>query len=130
VAVFGFGLTDRREAVVHTTVIPRRASWTRRSEVFAMVKQRGEVEDRRRDLPRDAERFALGLETDRYLFRAKLMAGAVSEVLLVGMLVTSLFRAPSLEWTVLLAVVTAGLGIAMSAEVSRHRTARRRRSDL
>ncbi len=97
-----------------------------------MVKQRGgvEVEDRRRELPRDSEQFSLGLEADSYLFRAKLMAGALSAVLLVGMLVTSLFRAPNLGWTVLLEVVTAGLGIAMSAEVSRHRTARRQRTDL
>lgn len=96
-----------------------------------MVEQRGvELADRRRDLPRNSEKFSLGLETDSYLFRAKLMAGAVSAVLLVGMLVTSLFRAPNLEWTVLLAVVTAGLGIAMSTEVARHRTARRRRTDL
>ncbi len=96
-----------------------------------MVEQRGvELADRRRDLPRNSEKFSLGLETDSYLFRAKLMAGAVSAVLLVGMLVTSLFRAPNLEWTVLLAVVTAGLGIAMSTEVVRHRTARRRRTDL
>ena len=74
-----------------------------------MVKQRGgvEVEDRRRELPRDSEQFSLGLEADSYLFRA-----------------------PKLGWTVLLGVVTAGLGIAMSAEVSRHRTARRRRTDL
>jgi hypothetical protein len=96
-----------------------------------MVEQPGvELEDRYHDLPRGSEQFSLGLETDSYLFRAKLVAGAVSAVLLVGMLVTSLFRAPNLEWTVLLAVVTAGLGIAMSAEVSRHRTARRRRTDL
>ena len=96
-----------------------------------MVEQPGvELEDRYRDLPRGSEQFSLGLETDSYLLRAKLVAGAVSAVLLVGMLVTSLFRAPNLEWTVLLAVVTAGLGIAMSAEVSRHRTARRRRTDL
>lgn len=96
-----------------------------------MVEQRGvELEDPRRELPRDSEQFSLGLEADSYLFRAKLIAGAVSAVLLVGMLVTSLFRAPNVEWTVLLAVVTAGLGIAMSAEVLRHRTARRRSTDL
>jgi hypothetical protein len=96
-----------------------------------MVEQRGvELENRRRDLPRNSEKFSLGLETRQLPVQGKLMAGAVSAALLVGMLVTSLFRAPNLEWTVLLAVVTAGLGIAMSTEVSRHRTARRRRTDL
>jgi hypothetical protein len=75
VAVFGFGPTDRREAVVHTTVIPRSAPWTRRSEVFAMVEQRGGVEDRCRDLPQDSAQFSLSLEADSYLFRAKLIAG-------------------------------------------------------
>jgi hypothetical protein len=95
-----------------------------------MVEQRGvELENRRRDLPRNSEKFSLGLETRQLPVQGKLMAGAVSAALLVGMLVTSLFRAPNLEWTVLLAVVTAGLGIAMSTEVSRHRTARRRRTD-
>ncbi len=93
-----------------------------------MVKQRGGVElgGRRREPPRDSEQCSLGLEADSYLFRANLIAGTLSAVLLVGMLVTSLFRAPTVEWTVLLAVVTAGLGIAMGTDMSRRRADRRR----
>ncbi|MFY9807692.1 MAG: hypothetical protein WCC38_11845 [Pseudonocardiaceae bacterium] len=95
-----------------------------------MVTQRAEVEPegRRRELPRDSEQFSLGLENDSYLDRAKLIAGVLSAVLLVGMLVTSLFRAPNVEWTVLLAVVSGVLLVAMSVRVALRRAERRHRT--
>jgi hypothetical protein len=80
-----------------------------------------ELEDYRHELPHDAERFGAGLEDDRKLQRAKLIAGVLSEVALVGMLITS-FQEPGRDVTVLLAVVVAGLGLAMGVHVTRYRT--------
>jgi hypothetical protein len=79
-----------------------------------------ELEDHRRDLPHDAERFGVGLEDDRRLQRAKLIAGVLSELALIGMLITSL-QEPGRAATVLLAVVVAGLGVAMGVHVARYR---------
>lgn len=69
-----------------------------------------EAEAHRPELPCDAEQFSLGLEDDSNLSWAKLIAGVLSEVALVAMLVTSL-QEPDREWTVWLAVVVAGLGV-------------------
>jgi len=46
-------------------------------------------------------------------------------VALIGMLVTSLFRAPNEEWT-LLAVVAGGLIVVMSTQLAQQRAERRR----
>lgn len=78
-----------------------------------------ELEDH--ELPNDTERFGLGLEDDRKLQRAKLIAGALSELALTFMLITSL-QEPGREATVLLAVVVAGLGVTMGVHVVRYRT--------
>ena len=88
-----------------------------------------ERESKRSDLPEDAELYGLGLEDDSKLGRAKLIAGVVSVVGLIAMLVTSLFRAPNAEWTALLAVVTGAVIVAMSSQVARDRADRRRRID-
>ncbi|HJT04655.1 MAG TPA: hypothetical protein VJ757_13680 [Pseudonocardiaceae bacterium] len=88
-----------------------------------------ELEGKRSDLPEDAELYGLGLEDDSKLGRAKLVAGVVSVVGLIAMLVTSLFRAPNAEWTALLAVVTGAVIVAMSSQVARDRADRRRRID-
>lgn len=88
-----------------------------------------ELEGKRSDLPEDAELYGLGLEDDRKLGPAKLIAGVLSVVGLVAMLVTSLFRAPNAEWTALLAVVTGAVILGMSSEVARDRADRRRRID-
>ncbi|HXT44014.1 MAG TPA: hypothetical protein VN748_07820 [Pseudonocardiaceae bacterium] len=85
-----------------------------------------EREIKRPDLPEDAEVFGLGLEDDSNLGRAKLIAGVVSAVALIGMLITSLFRAPNDEWTALLGVVTGVLIVVMSAQLVRRRADRRR----
>lgn len=77
-------------------------------------------------LPKDAESFSTGLEDDRPLRKAKLVAGALSVLVLIAMLVTTLFRAPNSVWTVLLAVVAAGLVVAMGTQALRHRGDRRR----
>lgn len=81
----------------------------------------GELEDYRHELPHDAEWFGVGLEDDRKLQRAKLIAGVLSEVALVGMLITSL-QEPGRASTVLLAIVVAGLGLAIGVHVARYRT--------
>jgi hypothetical protein len=78
-----------------------------------------ELEDH--ELPNDTERFGLGLEDDRKLQRAKLIAGALPELALAFMLITSL-QEPGREATVLLAVVVAGLGVTMGVHVVRYRT--------
>jgi hypothetical protein len=88
-----------------------------------------ELERRRSDLPEDAELYGLGLEDDSKLGRAKLIAGVLSVVGLIAMLVTSLFRAPNAEWTALLAVVTGAVIVVMSSQVVRNRADRRRRLD-
>ena len=88
-----------------------------------------ELESKRSDLPEGAELYGLGLEDDSKLGRAKLIAGVLSVVGLIAMLVTSLFRAPNAEWTVLLSVVTGAVIVAMSGQVARDRADRRRRID-
>lgn len=93
-----------------------------------MPKQR-KLDGRRSDLPEDAELYGLGLEDDSKLSRGKLIAGVLSVVGLIAMLVTSLFRAPNAEWTALLAVVTGAVIVAMSSQVTRDRADRRRRID-
>lgn len=85
-----------------------------------------ELEGKRPDLPEDAELFGLGLEDDSKLGRAKLVAGVLSVVALIAMLVTSLFRAPNDEWTALLAVITGVLIIMMIGQLARQRAERRR----
>ena len=80
-----------------------------------------ELEIKLPDLPEDAEVFGQGLEDDSNLGRAKLIAGVISAVMLIGMLVTSLFRAPNDEWTALLAVVTGVLIVVMSTQLARRR---------
>jgi hypothetical protein len=80
-----------------------------------------EFEDHRLDLPHGAERFSVGLEDDRKLQRSKLIAGVLSELVLIGMLITSL-QEPGREATVLLAAVVAGLGVAMGVHLMRYRT--------
>jgi hypothetical protein len=89
-----------------------------------------ELEGKHSGPPEDAELYALGLEDDSKLGRAKLIAGVLSVVALIAMLVTSLFRAPNSEWTALLAVVTGVLIVGMSGQVARQRADRRRRTDL
>jgi hypothetical protein len=88
-----------------------------------------EAEAHRPELPCDAEQFSLGLEDDSNLSGAKLIAGVLSEVALIAMLVTSL-QEPDREWTVWLAVVTAGLGMVMNVQIARHRTDRQLRNQL
>lgn len=84
-----------------------------------------ESEPERRELPRGADRFSLGLGEDSNLERAKLIAGAVTAVVLVGMFVTSLSDAQSPAWSVALMVLPVGLIIAISVRILRHRTERR-----
>jgi hypothetical protein len=82
-------------------------------------------EPERRELPGGADRFSLGLGEDSYLERAKLIAGAVTAVILVGMFVTSLSDAQSRGWTVALMVLPVAIVIALGARLRRHRTERR-----
>lgn len=79
--------------------------------------------DQRRPFPHDAERFAGGLEDDRKLHRAGLIAGVLSEVALVAMLITSL-QEPGRVATVVLALLVVGLGLAMGVHVARFVDAR------
>jgi hypothetical protein len=71
--------------------------------------------------------FSLGLDDDSNLSGTKLIAGVLSAVALVAMLVTSL-QEPDREGTVWLAVVVAGLGVVMSVQMARHRTDRQLRT--
>jgi hypothetical protein len=88
-----------------------------------------ELEDHLHDLPHDAERLAVGLEDDRKLQRAKLIAGVLSELALIGMLITSL-QEPGRAASVVLAVMVAGLGLAVSVHVARFRMDRQPRTHL
>ena len=54
----------------------------------------GKPEHQHPAFPHDAERFAAGLEDDRKLHRAWLIAGVISEMALVGMLILR-FRSPA-----------------------------------
>lgn len=69
----------------------------------------------------DAERFAQGLQDDSKLARAKLGAGVLSVVALVAMFVTSLFRAPNIIATVVLAALAIGLTMTICGTVVRRR---------
>lgn len=93
------------------------------------MSDKSELEGKRCDLPENAELYGLGLEDDSKLGPAKHIAGVLSVVALIAMLVTSLFRAPNAEWTALLAVVTGAVIVAMSSQVARDRADRRRRID-
>jgi hypothetical protein len=63
------------------------------------------------------------LQDDRALRPAKLAAGVVSVLVLIGLFVTSLFRAPEPAWTVVLAVTACGLAVLIMVGVRgwRHR---------
>jgi protein-S-isoprenylcysteine O-methyltransferase Ste14 len=65
-----------------------------------------------------------GLQDDRGLRPAKPAAGVLSVLVLVGLFVTSLFRAPEPAWTVVLIVVAVGLAAAIAIGT---RNRRRRR---
>ncbi len=80
-----------------------------------------QLENYRYELPRDAERFGAGLEDDRKFQRVKLIAGVLSELALIAMLITSL-QEPGREATVLVAVVVVGLGLAMGVHVAHYRS--------
>ena len=64
-----------------------------------------------------------GLQDDRGLRPAKLAAGVLSVLVLVGLFATSLFRAPEPAWTVVLIVVAVGLAavIAVGTRIRRRR---------
>jgi hypothetical protein len=66
--------------------------------------------DERYTFPPDAERFALGLEDDRKLTRAKLTAGIATELALAGMLITAL-QEPGRETTIFLALIMGALAL-------------------
>jgi len=68
------------------------------------------------DTPRNRNNNA-ALQDDRGLRPAKLAAGVVS-VLVLGLFVTSLFRAPEPAWTVVLAVTACGLAVLIIVGVS------------
>lgn len=94
------------------------------------MSNKGELTGKRSDLPEDAELYGLGLEDDSKLRRAKIIAGVLSVVALIAMLVTSLFRAPNTESTALLSVITGAVIVVMGSQVARDRADRRRRIDL
>ncbi|MGQ0717838.1 MAG: hypothetical protein ACT4NP_11105 [Pseudonocardiales bacterium] len=71
------------------------------------------------DARRNADYFGLGLGDDRRLYRAKVVAGALSILALAAMSITSLFRVPNPVWPVVLAVLAVGLGVAMTIRVVR-----------
>lgn len=58
------------------------------------------------------------LQDDRKLRPAKLAAGIVSVLVLLGLFVTSLFRAPERAWTVVLIVTACALAIGVGLRVS------------
>lgn len=94
-----------------------------REEAFPVPQQHAERESeaRRQERPRDDNRFGLGLDDDRNLEWAKLLAGVLSMVALVAMLITTQFRAPNPVATAVLAVLVIGLGLALGARVVRRR---------
>ncbi len=79
----------------------------------------------RPDQPRDAEACASGLDDDNYLHGAETVAGALLALALGAMLITSLTGAPNVAWTILLAVVAAGLIVVKRMPVVRRRGDRR-----
>ncbi len=72
----------------------------------------------------DAEQFTLSLQNDSRLYRVKLGAGVLSVLALVAMFITSLFRAPSIAATVVLAALAVGVSVAISVTVVRRRRTR------
>lgn len=64
------------------------------------------------------------LQTDRGLFRWKLVAGVASVAVLVGLFATSLFRAPNPVFSILVAVATVLLVLVMAWGVVRRRRPR------
>ncbi|MBN9096640.1 MULTISPECIES: hypothetical protein [unclassified Pseudonocardia] len=66
------------------------------------------------------------LQDDRWIRRPALMAGVVVELLLIGLFVTTLFRAPNPAWSGWTAAFAIGLPIAMYV---RHRRRLRRTGD-
>ena len=85
------------------------------------------LEDQHPEFPRDAERFAVGFEDSRKLHRAWLIAGVLSEVALVGMLITSL-QEPGRTAPAVLALLVVGLGLAMGVHAARFRIDRQPRT--
>ena len=75
---------------------------------------------------RDAETY---LDDDRYLHGAKTVAGALLALALTAVLITSLAGAPNVAWTVLLAVVVAGLIVVNRMPAVRRRGDRRAPTD-
>jgi archaellum biogenesis protein FlaJ (TadC family) len=67
----------------------------------------------------DGDRDSSALQDDRKLRRAKLAAGIVSVLVLVGLFVTSLFRAPAPAWTVVLIVTACALATVVGLRVRR-----------
>ena len=61
------------------------------------------------------------LQNDRNLYRAKLVAGALSVVALVGLFITSLNRGPNPFYTVVVGVVVVGVAAAIGLGVARRR---------
>ncbi|MBA2472135.1 MAG: hypothetical protein DLM61_14420 [Pseudonocardiales bacterium] len=70
-----------------------------------------------------AEQWAPGLQDDSRLYRVKLGAGVLSVVALAVMFVTSLFRAPNIVATVVLAVLVVGLSVVIGVTVVRQHRA-------
>lgn len=87
----------------------------------------GKLEDLHPECPHDAERFAIGLEDDRKLHGAWLLAGLLSEAGLVGMFFTSLHEVGR-DASVVVALVVVGLGLAMGRHLLRYRIDGQRRS--
>jgi protein-S-isoprenylcysteine O-methyltransferase Ste14 len=67
------------------------------------------------------DRHDRALQDDRRLRPAKLAAGFLSVLVLIGMFVTSLSRAPEPAWTVVLALTACGLAVAILLGVRRWR---------
>jgi hypothetical protein len=94
--------------------------------------QRGGAEDLEEphpEFPLDSERFALGLENDRKLRKAWLMAGLLSEAALAGMFVTA-FEEPGRAWSVVLGVLMVGLALAMVIQLAQYRLNGKPRTQL
>ena len=79
-----------------------------------------ELDDQNSEFPHDAERFAVGLEDDRKLSGAWLIAGVLSEAALIGMLITSL-QEPGRAASVVLVLVVALLGSGHGVHLVRYR---------
>ena len=81
--------------------------------------QRDSTADREQlhpEFPHDAERFAGGLEADRKLRKAWLIAGLLSQAALAGMFVTALGK-PGRAWPAVLAILAVGLGLGLAEMV-------------